>query len=844
MYIKDSLGVKIFRCVNAVILSIVIIMCLYPIVHVVMASFSDGNMLMAHRGILLKPLGYKPAADVTGGFSSGYMRCAYDLEIIKNAPYDYEAPLAFSSLVTLLRLSCEAQVYEILYVRGNDVYYGSDKEKSALFVYHDICVDEGVITDNGITATNGETKLAEGGITIGGRALTGADNKAQMLLGSYVEYYYSARDEKLLYLYKKSGRTKEVTIKACDIEKDAPDFKKTLLVTRENGKTRRYNIDVYADLIYNGAIDKTFTADTLKITEGTLRLLDNNSDGKYEIIIAEEYSDISVATCSTDTKIITAQYSKKDYQTIKYGDYKNVVVTDLAGNLTEMQKIEAGNILSVFKSKNKEKIRFVISNTKEEITADNVERDSDGEITLISADKSYEFSDTYVSLMKKEPYVYKAPETGASYTLYLNYEGKIAFLTETQGKLQYAYMLAAAKKNTGINKDDVLVKLHLESDDTAVVPVAKKLTLNNVKNKSGSDILSLTELFDSVTGDFKPQLVTVRINKNGELKELNVAKDNTGSKYGFDLENFSLDFLSESAYSPRSVNNIRTYNGAQIIDENTKIFALRNYTKQVETDDEDEVTVIDYKTALRRYGSCYIKMYDADESWSVAAAVLSEPLDFQTRLFVTTDAYMQRNEDGEYVQAVNGWWAQDFRSFTEGKEDTLKNAVKARYPSSDGLVKKGDVFEVIFGVDEKIINARLIYSPARDTNPDFCFFDMNGYTEIDDDTTMYILGYPCFVSKDRIGIYCKENADYVTVGGAATAAEERYHITILNPESTLAVTLYDGQTREVSVIDASSVPTAAQLTKDGYDSINTDTKVLIKRVDGTAYDVAVMVNMY
>ncbi len=57
MYIKE-----IFRCVNAVILSIVIIACLYPIIHVIMASLSDGNMLMAHRGLLLKPLGFNTAA--------------------------------------------------------------------------------------------------------------------------------------------------------------------------------------------------------------------------------------------------------------------------------------------------------------------------------------------------------------------------------------------------------------------------------------------------------------------------------------------------------------------------------------------------------------------------------------------------------------------------------------------------------------------------------------------------------------------------------------------------------------------------------------------------------------
>lgn len=62
MYIKDSVGVKIFRCINALILILVTIASLYPVIHVIMASFSDGNLLMAHRGILLRPLGFNTAA--------------------------------------------------------------------------------------------------------------------------------------------------------------------------------------------------------------------------------------------------------------------------------------------------------------------------------------------------------------------------------------------------------------------------------------------------------------------------------------------------------------------------------------------------------------------------------------------------------------------------------------------------------------------------------------------------------------------------------------------------------------------------------------------------------------
>ena len=56
MKIKDSLGVKIFQVVNYIILTLLMITTLYPIIHVFMAAFSDGNELLAHRGLLLWPL--------------------------------------------------------------------------------------------------------------------------------------------------------------------------------------------------------------------------------------------------------------------------------------------------------------------------------------------------------------------------------------------------------------------------------------------------------------------------------------------------------------------------------------------------------------------------------------------------------------------------------------------------------------------------------------------------------------------------------------------------------------------------------------------------------------------
>lgn len=59
---KKSLGSRIFDLCNIVILSILSLVCLYPVWYVLMASFSESNLLTQHTGMLLKPMGFSAAS--------------------------------------------------------------------------------------------------------------------------------------------------------------------------------------------------------------------------------------------------------------------------------------------------------------------------------------------------------------------------------------------------------------------------------------------------------------------------------------------------------------------------------------------------------------------------------------------------------------------------------------------------------------------------------------------------------------------------------------------------------------------------------------------------------------
>lgn len=62
MKVKCSTGEKIFSVLNYMILTVIMLICLYPVWYVAMASFSDSNLLTQHTGLLFKPLGFSLSA--------------------------------------------------------------------------------------------------------------------------------------------------------------------------------------------------------------------------------------------------------------------------------------------------------------------------------------------------------------------------------------------------------------------------------------------------------------------------------------------------------------------------------------------------------------------------------------------------------------------------------------------------------------------------------------------------------------------------------------------------------------------------------------------------------------
>lgn len=59
---KNSWSRNLFLVIDVIIMLFLILICIYPLVYVIFASFSNSSALMAHEGLLLKPVGFNTAA--------------------------------------------------------------------------------------------------------------------------------------------------------------------------------------------------------------------------------------------------------------------------------------------------------------------------------------------------------------------------------------------------------------------------------------------------------------------------------------------------------------------------------------------------------------------------------------------------------------------------------------------------------------------------------------------------------------------------------------------------------------------------------------------------------------
>ena len=293
-------------------------------------------------------LGYNSIATVRENYPDSYLKQAADIKLTRGVENKSEK-CTYGTVLKLMDNCLDIKVLENVF--END-YSLKISDETFLESYYNITYKRGVIDANKFTSlTNIAGRTVNDEISIDGILYEDITGWGMKYLGYNVEYYieeYDDDDYRIVYMFP-TNKNNEVTVPEKDISQArCSEYR---FVYAVNNRTKTVDLNDNTHIIYNGYALPLYDGSIFDITSGEVRLLDNDSDGKYECIFVVNTSEQIVANTISkddDAWYITDKADKTKVYKILINNYEehNVV---LFKNGIEMSpdKIEDDEVLSI-----------------------------------------------------------------------------------------------------------------------------------------------------------------------------------------------------------------------------------------------------------------------------------------------------------------------------------------------------------------------------------------------------------------------------------------------------------------------------------------------------------------
>lgn len=326
-------------------------------------KFNPDNSVTFNEAVafVVKAMGYRVIAESKGGYPSGYLNIASKYDLLENIQPKAEE-VRFYEMYHMIAKALEAPAYTYAGSVGDEDYYSQEKDLTILNEYHKMRHIEGIVTADSFSQLYSEEKpVADKQIAIDGTIYElGNDAKDDFLGKTVVAIVKIVDDSEDMILYIEED-SKNISYK---LEYDELLPEKTTnqkLAYSENDKVKYYDLDANCRVIYNGLNWGGYhnIKETLPVY-GSVELLDNNKDGKIDVLRVMDYRNIIVSYVDEYDGVI---YDKSNSALdLSYDDENKLRIYDAE----TMQKISVNellynDVLSVAVSKNGKNVTGYVS---------------------------------------------------------------------------------------------------------------------------------------------------------------------------------------------------------------------------------------------------------------------------------------------------------------------------------------------------------------------------------------------------------------------------------------------------------------------------------------------------
>ncbi len=652
----------------------------------------DPVLLQEAVTILVRAMGYEPAAEDKGGYPTGYLYIASTNQLLRGLSGSATAPATRGDVAQLVFNALTVNLMEQVGFGTNVSYEVVDKT----LLYDKLNVEKGYgqITATGETALDGGSTTDQNRVMIEKSQFQKGDTNAGQFLGYNVLYYAridKTTDEKtLINIRPQQNKNKVIVANSDDIVSvtGESDAEKTFEYWANKTDRSAKTVPIAADAvyIYNGKYKVGVTNEDMKPSSGNVTLLDADTNGIYEIVFVNHFTNLVVDTVSSVTGRVTDKYMNGS---LVFDPNNTEVIYSLVKDGAEISltDLQEWNVISYTISDDKLLIKGYVSDAV--VNGMVTESNAEG-YRIGSSTELYRKATSY-------PNEIQLRDKG---NFYLDIENKIAAVdpnaTVDQAQTQtrkYAYLIGAAM-NDGFDTTAQL-KLFTATGETVVLNSIAKIRFNDKYSQEPASVV------ESLKTKGVGSIIVYETNNNNEITAIETAADNTATGAP-NVGTFTLNVKKDDLVYKSASGKL----GSVGITDETIIFDI-----PIDAAMDSDKFSIRNKSTLSNDATYDVLVYDLQENYSAKVIVITSSTGItapESPILVVDYISATQNADYEDTDRVYGWQGGKEVDFLATDKSILRKGM-----SKDQPLAKGDIIQYRTNAQGEIDGINLLFNIAE-----------------------------------------------------------------------------------------------------------------------------------
>ena len=603
--------------------------------------------------ILLRCLGYELNVQYAGGWSVGYSSVAASVGLDDGVGAIAETGYTPEQINRMLFNALLAPTFEM-----NLSDRTLEEGETLAYKLYSAVELEGIVEQTKFTGIRTPDQCPDGIVVLDGQNVYTGETNADSYLGYRIRAMAIEDDDNAYTLISITKHAKNTDLRISYNEIGAvPDIYSIEYEPMDSNRTRTLKLERNASVIYNYQKLASYDEEDLKLDNGYIELIDNDSDGEYDIVLVYEYLTYFVTGVDTSAKVI---YDKYGYEALEAEE--DTIILNSHSYEVDISTIQTDSVLSVFQPQdpNAGSYTVIVVSDYAPIEGKVTGVVNDEEMTVTINGTQYAVDPRYISVSETNDLAMEI-KAGLNGIFYLNKDSMISGFTYLSGDELYGYL----KK---LYVDELTQNAYFEvfSQEGVFVSgqVAEKLKLNDGYLRGQEDLLADGLLFPE--GTFRPQLVKFKLDSEGRLSGLKAVSEEVPTNPVQTKE----DQLTYNGTVTDGDIRAHKYAYKYLYTDDTVVF---NVPSLEEIGNRDKYSISDKKFTDGTRMTW--KLYDISFDNIIGAAVAEAGkntvnMESQQELTVITNKYeMYDEESEEVVTAVTGILSGAEKTYTCSLED-------------------------------------------------------------------------------------------------------------------------------------------------------------------------------